>query len=223
MKSLRGYYIRIATIIPVSLVLSYITIFYPMPRLQSNIFESLIQVIVIFSSFIIVILLYYMTRLDTLKKEYIPCIDIMAKKYMNLLLKRITLIGEQVKLLRVAYDSPEKWAEIDNIIKEINTLVKKGELYESGTDKIIKRFELQHKFLIKSMNYMLISFSFSLVLCFVALFLSTYKPSTNLWSFLIFSVMSMYFTIYSFQLARAMVSDFAEELERDYLINPIDI
>lgn len=186
-------------IISVGAILSITTLFLPMPTLGEKIFQSLIPVVAIFSGFSLTIIVYCAGRLDSLKREYIPRLDAVAKKYIQ----------------------HYKRKESEN--KEISDEdKKKREQAESAVSNTIKEFEGRQEWLRGLSKWVSFSIAWSLLSCFIGLFYADplyLGPKTSLWIILIWTCAGLSSIIISILQAWEKVSVLAEERESDYLRN----
>jgi hypothetical protein len=178
----------------IGIALEFITSYFPMPALGSMIFQSLITVVAIHSGFSIAIIIYCVGRLDNIKREYIPRLDAVTKEWIRY------------------YDS----GRIESNSHEAKE-TRKG--VGSAVYNRLEDFKDMHKGLRGLTKGVYLSFSISLLWCFLGLFYSVYKPQMNLWIFLIWSVLSLFYTLFSIYDTWNKVSDFSEKLENDYLSN----
>jgi hypothetical protein len=83
----------------------------------------------------------------------------------------------------------------------------------------LEQFKKMHKWLRGLTKWVYVLLSLSLFFCFMGLFFSVFNPQMNLWLFLIWSAVSLFYTMFAIDLTWNNISDFSNQLESDYLSN----
>jgi hypothetical protein len=205
MDPMREFIILIIVISSFAGILSVVSWYYPFPSLPESIFTSLISVNAIFSGFLLASFIYYVGRINALKKDYIVALS--------------TLLDKEDDWLRMAAQDKELSKRITKDKKQLIT-TRKNE---------IKRFNDLKKDMDKRIKVMLGLTAITLVFPFIGLFglhmsgaeyqnsLVYLLFSKSVWSCLSYSLVFLFFTIYLFIKSKNNISQTLDEIDDEYL------